>query len=136
LLSVKYFYYMAKRTPPFEEYENWSQAKFFGYIRSGLRQKWMRWPPKFECLKSSRVEVEGQGRTKYNYKCKKCGGLFKAKEVEVDHIEPAGSLRSFEEIEGFCRRLFVGKEKLRVVCKQCHKIITAKERAKKKAIGK
>jgi DNA-directed RNA polymerase subunit RPC12/RpoP len=119
---------MAKRTPPSPNYPAWSTAKFFSFIRSGLRQKWMRWPPKFEVLKDARIDVTGQGRTRFNYKCSKCEGYFKQKEVEVDHIVAAGKLNSFEDIGGFCERLFVSKEKLRVVCKPCHKKITAAQK--------
>jgi len=121
---------MAKRTPPCEQYPTWSTAKFWSFLRSGLRQKWMRWPPKFEALKDSRIDVQNQGRTRFNYKCAKCEAYFKQKEVEVDHIVPAGTLKDWGDIEGFTRRLFVSKDKLRVVCKPCHKKITAAEKAR------
>lgn len=114
---------MGKRTPPFASYPEWTVAKFWAFIRSGLRAKWQRWPPKFKALQSARRTVEGQ-RHKYEFKCAQCTQWFKQKEVEVDHIEPVGSLKDYPDLEGFVRRLFVDDSKLRVVCKPCHKQIT------------
>lgn len=114
---------MGRKTPPFEGYPAWTTAKFWSFIRSGLRQKWVRWPPRYEALNAARKTVKGK-RHKYEYKCSKCRKWFKQKDVEVDHIEPAGSLSSYEDISGFVERLFVSADKLRIVCKPCHKKIT------------
>jgi hypothetical protein len=53
----------------------------------------------------------------------------------VDHIEPVGTLRTFEDLPEFCRRLFVGIDKLQVLCKTCHNkktLAETKERKKNK----
>lgn len=51
--------------------------------------------------------------------------------MEVDHIIPAGSLKSYEDLPGFVERMFVGEDKLQVVCKSCHKAKTNDERESK-----
>ena len=120
------------KTPDFEEYPKWSEAKFFQFIRSGLRSKWTRWPPKFEVLNAARREYQGDNkRQKYEYKCAKCRKHYPQKEVSVDHIEPVGTLRSFDDLPEFCRRLFVGTSKLQLLCKRCHDKKTAAERKNK-----
>lgn len=102
-----------------------TESQFFGFIRSGLRQKWTRWPPRFAAIKQAEVVVAG----KRWWKCEMCNGLFKQKDVEVDHIEPAGTLTAFEHIGDYCKRLFVEVDKLRVLCKKkCHAAVTAASR--------
>ena len=46
----------------------------------------------------------------------------------MDHIIPAGSLKNAEDAAGFINRLFVGPDKLRVLCIDCHKHITKEQR--------
>lgn len=119
------------RTPDFVEYPAWSTAKFWSFVRSGLRAKWSRWPPKFEVLKNAQRPYKGPNtRQKYEYQCSECKQWHIQKDVEVDHITPAGSLNDWSQLAGFCERLFVGVGKLRVLCKVCHKAITQKEKAR------
>lgn len=116
---------MAKRTPPFKEYPKWTEAKFWAFLRSALRAKWSRWPPRYEILQSVRRAYKGpKKQQKYEYKCARCNEWFMQKEVEVDHIIPCGSLNKYEELPEFVRKLFAPISALRVVCKPCHKIIT------------
>lgn len=108
------------RTPDYPEWPEWSEAKFWSFIRSGLRSKWQRWPAKWAALAQAK-----EGR---EYRCKQCDILFKQKHVQVDHIIPAGSLKNADDLAGFITRLFVGPDKLRVVCIPCHKAITKEQR--------
>ena len=71
-------------------------------------------------------------RTKWEYTCADCNEWFKTKEVEVDHIVPAGSLKDYSDLAGFCERLFCEADNLRVLCKPCHKKRTDEERENKK----
>jgi 5-methylcytosine-specific restriction endonuclease McrA len=59
-------------------------------------------------------------RVKWEYQCALCGGWFKGKETQVDHIVPCGTLKSFEDLAPFVRRLFCEADGLQVVCKPCH----------------
>ena len=44
---------MARKTPPFLAYPEWTTAKFWGFVRSGLREKFNRWPPKYNVIKKA-----------------------------------------------------------------------------------
>ena len=124
---------MATRTPPFPNYPKWSTAKFWSFIRSGLRAKWSRWPPKYEALAAAKRGYKGPNKLqKYEYKCSQCKKYHKQKDVEVDHIVPCGTLKCVEDLPEFVSKMFVGTEKLRVVCKPCHRGLTNEERESKK----
>lgn len=120
------------RTPPFESYPSWSTAKFWGFLRSGLRSTYNKWPAKWDVLKAAKRPYKGQGKQqKWEYQCAECRKWHKQKDVSVDHIVPAGALSSFDDIAGFVQRLFVGPEGLQVLCAGCHTAKTKEERANK-----
>ena len=103
-----------------------TEAQWLAWIRSALRSKWLRWPPRAEALRKAQVAYVGPNtRRKYSYKCAICGKLFSAKEVEVDHHpKDAGSILSVGDIGEFCNNLYCEVDNLRVVCKCCHSIHT------------
>lgn len=108
----------------------YTESGFFGFIRAGLRAKYSRWGPRYDVLADAKRPYKGpNARQKFCYQCSQCKELFAQKEVEVDHIEECGSLRSFDDLPGFVKRLFCEKEGLRVVCKPCHLKITAEAKA-------
>lgn len=45
---------------------------------------------------------------------------------------PAGSLKEYDDLPGFVERLFTSVDKLRVLCKQCHLVVTAEEKNRNK----
>lgn len=110
---------MGKKTPPFPEYEEWTTSRFWSFIRSTLRRAWTRWPPRYQALNDAKRTVTGK-RHKYEYKCSSCKKWFKQKEIQTDHIEEVGSLKDYEDLPDFVRRLFVAKDKIQVMCKSCH----------------
>jgi len=59
-------------------------------------------------------------RLKWEYMCQACKGWRPAKQVEVDHIVPCGSLKRFDDLVGFTERLFCESDGLRVLCERCH----------------
>lgn len=72
-------------------------------------------------------------RLKWEFQCACCGGWHADKEVQIDHIEPCGSLRGPEEIAGFLERLTPeSPDAYQVLCKTCHGKKTVAERANKK----
>lgn len=117
------------RTPPFPPYPAWTTARFWSFLRSGLRSCYGRYPVKFDVLKAAKRPYVGPDkRTKFEYQCAECKEWFKSSAVSVDHIIPAGALNSFEDIAGFVERLFVGPEGLQVLCKTDHDRKTKTER--------
>lgn len=117
---------MARKTLPHPEYPAWTTARYNQFIRSGLRKLWQKWPPKFECMNEGRRTVEGK-KHKYEYQCNHCGEWFQQKQIQIDHIEPAGSGADWDE---FISKLLVGKDKLQKLCYDCHRIKTKEERKK------
>lgn len=115
---------MGKRVERPRNGGQWTEARFFGFIRTALRQAFQKWGPKHEAKKAAKVA--------YNtYQCAACDGWFGTKEVEVDHIVPAGRLSAFDDLPGFVERMFCEREGFQVLCKTCHQAKTANERVKK-----
>jgi 5-methylcytosine-specific restriction endonuclease McrA len=109
----------------------WTTARYWSFIRSCLRRAWSRYPVRYQVLKEAQKPYTGTDkRTKWLYECADCSQDFKTKEVEVDHIVGAGSLKDYSDLAGFCERLFCEKDNLRVLCKPCHKKRTDEERKK------
>jgi len=107
----------------------WSEAKYFGFLRSGLRRMSARWPVKYQVMEEARRKYKGPDkRTKWEYQCNSCKGWFKTKDVQVDHIVPAGSLKTFDDLPRFVSTLFCEKENLQVLCTTCHNKKTQEER--------
>ncbi len=114
--------------------DRYTESAFFSFIRSALRAKFVRWPPRYDCLNAAKVPYKGSDkRTKFLYVCAICGGEFKQKEVEVDHFpHECGSLKSFADLPKFVENLFCEVDNLRCVCKVCHKAHTKQSREDKK----
>jgi len=100
----------------------WTEAAFWGFIRSGLRQLSRRWPPlvRHALERVKRKSQSDNKRLKWEFLCERCDQWFARKEVEVDHIEPCGSLKSFADLSVFADRLFCESDGLRVLCSECH----------------
>ena len=84
-----------------------TEAAFWSFIRSGLRQKSRWWKPITQCKLVSRRDYKGPlKRQKYEYQCNKCKGWFPEKKINVDHIVPAGSLNCAQDLPLFVETLF------------------------------
>ena len=106
-----------------------TEAAFWSFIRSALRQKSRWWKPIAQAkAKAKRKYVGPLKRQKFEYQCAVCLKWFAEKNINIDHIIPAGTLRSAEDLPGFVERLFVEVEGLQVLCSNCHDKKTAKER--------
>lgn len=101
-----------------------SESAFWGMIRSCLRRASRYWKPiQIAKQKAKRKYIGTNKRQKFAYECAKCKGLFQEKQVEINHIIPAGSLKCSDDLKGFVERLFA-EEGYECVCKECHKRIT------------
>ncbi len=105
----------------------WSEARYFGFIRSTLRAGFTRWGPKHQAKKLAKVAYN-------SYQCADCNELFANKEVEVDHIVPAGSLKTFSDLPEFVERLYCEADGFQVLCKPCHQLKTNREREDRKNV--
>lgn len=122
---------MARKTPPFEAYPTWTTARFWGFIRSALRAASSRWPPKYQVLhEARRASQSSNKRQRWDYQCAECTKWFPQKQVKVDHKIPVGTLKDFDDLSEFVRKMFCPVEGLQVLCGPCHdKIKTPADRA-------
>lgn len=120
-------------------YSPWkSQSAFYTWIRGGLRLLWKRYPIKnrfkqshLVSLTKSQIIQHGFHRsTKKAGKCSMCEKLFPASRLEVDHIIPAGTLKSMDDFQEFVTKLLCDETNMRLVCKNCHGNITLAEKVR------
>jgi hypothetical protein len=106
-----------------------TQAKHMGNIRGVLRRMTRFWKPKKMALDAVCVRSISNGVKVNRYQCKHCQNYYPLKSVEVNHIIPAGSLKSYKDLPDFCERLFVEDiNLLEVLCKECHARVTKQQR--------
>lgn len=103
-----------------------TEAQFLAWIRSALRSKSLRWPPRAKALELARKPYNGPVKQqKWIYQCALCNDWYKAKEVVVDHFPvAAGSILSVADIGEFANNLYCETDNLRVLCSPCHDIHT------------
>ena len=108
-----------------------TESAFWSFIRSGLRQKSRFWKPITQCKMAARRAYNGPlKRQKFEYQCNVCNTWFPEKKINIDHIIPAGSLRSANDLPGFVERLFCEVDNLQCICESCHTKKTEDERKK------
>ena len=72
-------------------------------------------------LKAARRPYHGpNARRQWEYQCAACGLWWAGTEVQIDHIEPCGELRSLGDLPGFVGRLLCEGDGLRCLCRGCH----------------
>ena len=106
-----------------------SESAFWAFIRSALRQKSRWWKPITQCKLNAKRPYKGTNkRQKFEYQCNKCKKWFPDKQINVDHITPAGELNKADDLPGFVERLFVEVEGLQTLCLNCHNEKTKQEK--------
>lgn len=117
------------RSPKVRNAGTMTESAFWSFIRSALRQKSRWWKPITECkLQAKRAYKGTNKRQKFEYQCKACKGWFPEKQINVDHIKPAGSLNCAQDLPGFVERLFCEQDNLQVLCEKCHDTKTKLEK--------
>ena len=106
-----------------------SESAFWAFIRSALRQKSRWWKPITQCKQNAKRPYKGLNkRQKFEYQCNKCKKWFPDKQINIDHILPAGELNKADDLPGFVERLFVEVEGLQCLCQNCHNEKTKQEK--------
>ena len=110
-----------------------TESAFWSFIRSALRQKSRWWKPVSECKqKAKRVYKGSNKRQKFEYQCNHCKNWYAEKNINVDHIIPAGTLTCANDLPGFVERLFCEVDNMQCLCTECHNIKTQNERKNKR----
>ena len=114
----------------------WTDARFHSFVSSTLRAGSRRWPPKYSCLNASKTEKKVNvktGRLAQHHQCAECKEEFVSKDVQVDHIKPVvDPKKGFISWDVYIDRMFCEQKNLQVLCKDCHKIKSKKERDARK----
>lgn len=113
----------------------WSDSKKFNFIKGVLRKGTTRWPAKYEVLnaaKRGKIVNPASGRLAEHFLCNKCGGLFPAKLVAVDHLAPVVPVTGFTSWDDVISRMFCGPDGLQVLCKECHRLKSNEENAQRR----
>jgi 5-methylcytosine-specific restriction endonuclease McrA len=106
-----------------------TESAFWSFIRSGLRQKSRWWKPITQCKLNAKRTYKGPNkRQKFEYQCNICKKWFAEKNINVDHVIPAGSLNCANDLPGFVERLFCETDNLQVLCSGCHNVKTQNEK--------
>ena len=120
---------MGKRVERTRAGKVWTEARYWSFIRGLLRRGFTRYPVKHQVKKaSSRIK---KGTKRYEYQCATCRDWFPNSQIEIDHINPAGSLRSESDLAGFVTRLYCEPKDLQALCKDCHLKKTSEERKRR-----
>lgn len=108
-----------------------TEAKFVAWLQSAMRSVWAKHPSKLTLIQNKRfaLKVGTSPRPIFHIHCYHCKGLFKLKDVEVNHKLQVGGLLKLEDLPRFVNNLMlVQPEDLEILCKDCHGIITYMER--------
>ena len=114
-----------------------STAAFFGKFRSLLRKEWKNSKPHKDAVLNVRQPCIDGTKRKFIVPCNACGAKYYLNErvdvlkadkkgtknikcYSVHHKIECGSLKSFEDLSEFTRKLFCPSEDLEVLCYQCH----------------
>lgn len=91
----------------------------------------MRSKERSECMKRARID-------RGLYQCEMCekGKLTRAKDVQIDHINPTVPLSGWDGFDGFIERLFCKVDLLRVLCKTHHEEVTKAQTEVRKKLRK
>lgn len=119
-----------------KEPTKWTDGRLRSFITSVIRGGFRRFPAKYETLNEAFIGKkinEATGRLANHYLCNKCKQEFPAKQVQVDHIIPAVDPKTgFTTWDDFINKLYCDKKNLQVLCIDCHKAKSKKERESRK----
>lgn len=92
------------------------------FVTVTLRRLSIRWPPRSEALRRSRVAPNA-------YRCALCKKIFKRDCVDADHIIPVILLTGRDSFKNAIDRMLCGVNDFQTACKSCHGKKTEKENA-------
>ena len=124
------FISMAKRGLKTRNGGTMTEAQYLAKLRSSLRRSFRWWIPLQQALNAARRPSQNKDnkRLKFEYQCAHCKKWFPRSGVEVDHVNPCGSLLSLTDLVEFVRKLTPENlDAYQVLCKEHHREKTNKE---------
>lgn len=115
-----------QKVPKIRNAGTMTESEYFSRIRAILRNGFRYWKPMQLVLqKASRPSQSSNKRLKKEFQCIKCLKWFKRADVQIDHIEECGSLKCYDDIIPFLKRLTKEEHSAyQILCKPDHKIKT------------
>jgi ribosomal protein L44E len=111
----------SSRTPKTRAGGEWTESKYWTFIRSNLRLMSRKWPPIQQTLVGARRPSQSENkRLKWEFQCASCSEWFPRDGVQVDHFKECGSLRCSADIVPFIETLLCESDNLYVLCSVCH----------------
>ena len=127
---------MASKVPKPYNGGQWTAARYRSFIISILRAGSRKWPQKYEALKRALIGKRldpKTGKMSNRYKCAACSNLFKADQVQVDHIYPVVDVKDgFVDWNTYIDRMYPEAERFQILCSECHSVKTQNERKMRK----
>lgn len=112
-----------------------TRSAVFSWIKGGIRRLWNHSPVKLDLIKKKRKQipnpnVNGKKPTVWGATCAICGNDYPLKNCQVDHVvEETASLTKIEDIQSCTEKLLlVTEDDLRVLCSDCHSVVTLSQR--------
>lgn len=100
------------------------------WIKNALRRASFKWPGRYNSKLAARV-------SRGKYKCGECQGIFRDKEVQLDHKNPVIDVTTgFVDWNTFIERLFVPESGFSVLCVDCHQKKSTEENALRREVKK
>lgn len=124
---------------PWEDVSTWKEEKdFLNWLRSQIRRIWNKHPVKLEYKRDCRFRAKLGVETKRNpsgmvfaIRCEICEKTVRESQSEVDHIQGGFGFQDWEGFTKWMRRmLYVGFDDIRILCKDCHSVVTHSQRYK------
>jgi hypothetical protein len=100
------------------------------WVLSYLRKMTLRWKPRFDAMNDGRIKKPfgKNGKEVWANTCQHCGNWFKISELDADHIDPIGGLRTLQDAGRWLEKALVEQDGYQRLCKGCHDKKTSQER--------
>lgn len=127
-------YYTKRGVQLTRNLETETESEHMSKIRSAIRNASKFWKPALKALEKAHRPYTGNSkRIKHEYMCAMCKKWYQRSHVEINHIEPCGSLKCYEDVPAFLYNLFcedVGG--YNILCGVCHLQTTKEQKERSK----
>ena len=127
---------MASKVPKPYNGGQWTAARYRSFIISILRAGSRKWPQRYEAIKRALIGKRldpSTGKMSNRYKCASCSNLFKADQIQVDHILPVVDVNDgFVDWNTYIDRMYPEAVGFQILCSECHSVKTQNERKMRK----